>query len=240
MSTQPSSPASYPCPKNGCASSDPDWCSECGANMHPAAAQPAATAPASAATAVLCPDCGTPREGADQWCGVCRYNFTTGQSFSAEPIAAAPSSSASPPAPNPVAAAATAAPPADDDKALPGWPKGSWSVVIDFDPSIDPTLDAGKVTPRPQLTFPLDLPEMRIGRKNGKDHPELPIDDEAVSSRHAKISFTADGEPVILDLASTNGTSVNGAPATAGLAVALKSGDQITLGRWTRITIRRR
>ena len=204
--------------------------------MHPIAAQPAASAAASAATAMLCPDCGTPREGADQWCGVCRYNFTTGQSFSAEPVAAAaPADPAISKAPT---AAATAPPPADDHKVLAGWPKGAWSVVIDFDPSIDPTLDAGTVASRPQLTFPLDLPEMRIGRKNGKDHPELPIDDEAVSSRHAKISFTADGEPTLLDLASTNGTSVNGVPATAGLAVTLKSGDQITLGRWTRITIR--
>jgi hypothetical protein len=231
-----STASTYPCPKNGCTSSDPDWCSECGANMHPIAAQPAASAAASAATAMLCPDCGTPREGADQWCGVCRYNFTTGQSFSAEAVAAA--APADPKISEAPTAAAAVPPPADDHKVLAGWPKGAWSVVIDFDPSIDPTLDPGKVASRPQLTFPLDLPEMRIGRKNGKDHPELPIDDEAVSSRHAKISFTADGEPTLLDLASTNGTSVNGVPATAGLAVALKSGDQITLGRWTRITIR--
>ncbi|MGO9390525.1 FHA domain-containing protein [Rhodoblastus sp.] len=221
--------ATYPCPKNGCASTDPDWCSECGANMHPGAA------PASAATATLCPDCGTPRDAQDEWCGVCRYNFKAGKSFSPVTAASQLPVSADPPS------LPTGARTADVQKATTlGEPKGAWYVVIEFDASVDPGLDASQIAPRPTLTFPLDLAEMRIGRKGGRDHPELPLDDEGVSSRHAKISFTADGDPILLDLNSTNGTVVNDAPIAAGIPVALASGDVIKLGRWTRITVRAR
>jgi len=247
--------ATYPCPKNGCASTDPDWCSECGANMHPGAA-PAAPAANPTATAVLCPDCGTPRDGQGEWCGVCRYNFRTGLSYSPAPAASpppAPATNSAPsavpdiaptPAPEsaPVPAPKNAATrPADVQKANTlGEPKGAWYVVIEFDTSVDPGLDSASVAPRPTLTFPLDLAEMRIGRRGGKEHPELPIDDEGVSSRHAKISFTADGDPILLDLNSTNGTVVNDAPVTAGAPVALASGDVIKLGRWTRMIVRAR
>jgi hypothetical protein len=233
----------YPCPKNGCVSSDPDWCSECGANMHPTFGAEAAEA-ASSLAPTLCPDCGTPRDNADEWCGVCRYNFTTGRSYEASAAAPPPPPSPSPAPPTPmappVAAPGTAQRPTlDVDKALTiGAPKGSWRIVIDFDPSVDPSLDPTSVAPRPQMAFPLDLPEMRIGRRGAKDHPELPIDDEGVSSRHARISFTPGGEPVLLDLGSTNGTLLNGAPLVAGVPVALASGDVIVLGRWTRITVK--
>jgi pSer/pThr/pTyr-binding forkhead associated (FHA) protein len=77
-----------------------------------------------------------------------------------------------------------------------------------------------------------------IGRAGGKGHPEIPVEDEGVSSRHAKIIFDDAGEPSLLELGSTNGTRVNETIATPGLAVALKSGDQIVLGRWTRMTIK--
>jgi hypothetical protein len=185
---------------------------------------------------MLCPDCGTPRDGQDDWCGVCRYNFISGNSYSA-PAPAIPATPSNPPeAPTPSAAATTDATKANTI----GEPKGQWYVLIDFDPTIDPGLDPTAIKPRPQLTFPLDLPELRIGRKNSKEHPELPIDDEGVSSRHAKISFTADGDPILLDLASTNGTCINGAAINAGEPVALASGDLITIGRWTRITVKAR
>lgn len=241
--------AVYPCPKNGCSSTDPDWCSECGANMHPGA-QPSAPA-GSAATAVLCPDCGTPRDGQDEYCGVCRYNFKIGKSFSPAaasaptpaPVAGpAPPTAETPPAEAQLPAQAKETTrPADVASANAlGEPKGEWYVVIEFDPTVDPGLDAASVAPRPTLTFPLDLPELRIGRKGGKEHPELPIDDEGVSSRHGRISFTTEGDPILLDLNSTNGTSVNNAPIAAGVPVAIASGDVIRIGRWTRITVKAR
>jgi len=231
--------STYPCPKSGCASTDPDWCSECGAQMRPApvGALGATVVPTNSVTPMLCPDCGTPREG--EFCGVCRYNFETGQSYSAHP--AAPSVVAPSPAAKSAAPVPAATIPVTAEAALAlGAPKGNWSVIIDFDPSIDPMNEGATITPRPQLTFPLDLPEILIGRRNGKAHPEIPVDDEGVSSRHARISFTAEGNPVLLDLASTNGTAVNGGTVTPGVPTALASGDQIVIGRWTRITIKTR
>jgi hypothetical protein len=211
--------AVYTCPKSGCDSSDPDWCSECGASMHPAAggAPLAPAASAASAAPMLCPNCGTSRDNNGRFCGVCRYNFETGQSFA--------STGAPPPSP------AVPDPPA-------AGPKAAWTVFIDFDPAVDPTATPDISRPRPRLTFPLDLPELLIGRAGAKGHPEIPIEDEGVSSRHAKIIFDDAGEPSLLELGSTNGTRVNETIATPGLPVALKSGDQIVLGRWTRMTIK--
>jgi hypothetical protein len=240
--------SSYICPKNGCASDDPDWCSECGAHMHPEAQASAATQPGAASAApMLCPNCGTPRENNGRFCGVCRYNFETGQSYAA-PSAAA---TASPPTePSAIAAAADPPPPTDKSPtsgsatdptsifARGGIPKVPWAVFIDFDPTIDPTASPDIGHARPRLTFPLDLSELLIGRAGAKGHPDIPIEDEGVSSRHAKIIFSADGDPFLLELGSTNGTLVNGVAATAGLPAPLKSGDQIVIGRWTRITLK--
>ena len=224
--------AAYTCPKNGCSSDDPDWCSECGANMHPAVAVASTAAPASVAAApMLCPNCGTPRENNGRFCGVCRYNFETGESYSPSSAAPAPAAALAPAAaaapPDPIAAGADA-----------DAPKLSWAVFIDFDPTVDPTASPDISRPRPRLTFPLDLPEVLIGRAGAKGHPEIPVEDEGVSSRHAKIIFTDAGEPTLLELGSTNGTRVNDAVATPGLPVALKSGDQIVIGRWTRMTMK--
>jgi hypothetical protein len=241
--------SSYTCPKNGCASDDPDWCSECGAHMHPDAAQasaPSQPGTASAAT-MLCPNCGTPRENSGRFCGVCRYNFETGQSY-ATPAAAV---AASPPVEaSAIAVVAAPAPPAGkpsvsgsaaDPTAIltgGGMPKVPWAALIDFDPTIDPTASPDISHARPRLTFPLDLSELLIGRAGAKGHPDIPIEDEGVSGRHAKIIFSADGDPFLLELGSTNGTLVNGVAATPGLLAPLKSGDQIVMGRWTRITLK--
>lgn len=223
--------STYPCPKHGCASTDPDWCSECGAQMRPSPV--AASVVASAAAPMLCPDCGTPREVEGEFCGVCRYNFETGQSYS-------PSSAAAAAVVEVQAVPLAPPPPLTEPAIVVGMPQGQWIVVIDFDPSIDTATDAAPPVPRPQLIFPLELPEMMIGRRNGKSHPEIPVDDEGISSRHARISFNAEGQPMLLDLASTNGTVLNGTPLVPGAAAALASGDQIVIGRWTRITIKSR
>jgi DNA-binding CsgD family transcriptional regulator len=65
---------------------------------------------------------------------------------------------------------------------------------------------------------------MVVGRGMGVD---IQLDDDSVSRRHAQLSVV-DGEPVIEDLKSRNGTRVNGrviaAPAT------LSVGDRVCLG----------
>src|SRR5262245_23035371 len=79
--------ATYTCPK-GHQSTDPDYCSECGALIGPsmvAGATPAGSAPAPGPAA--CPDCGTPRTPGARFCEVCRHDFEAGASSGHMPSA---------------------------------------------------------------------------------------------------------------------------------------------------------
>lgn len=73
------------------------------------------------------------------------------------------------------------------------------------------------------VSVPLTGPVI-IGRSPDAD---LVIADDFVSGTHARIT-PAEGGPVIEDLGSTNGTIVNGQPATRPLQ--LSAGDVIELG----------
>jgi hypothetical protein len=75
---------SYPCPK-GHDSTDPDFCSVCGAKLQ-------ATTPEAA----VCPDCGGKREPpGGMFCEICGFNFATGAHGELKPAPPAP-----PPAPS--------------------------------------------------------------------------------------------------------------------------------------------
>ena len=74
------------------------------------------------------------------------------------------------------------------------------------------------------VTLPLDGP-LLIGRSPDAD---LVIADDFVSSTHARI-MPVEGGLVLEDLGSTNGTLVNGQPATRPLQIA--AGDIIELGQ---------
>lgn len=70
-----------------------------------------------------------------------------------------------------------------------------------------------------------DLPiPVTIGREEGNG---LRLNDERVSRYHAKVQFE-DGDVIITDLDSTNGTRVNG---TAVQIRRLRPGDQVSIGR---------
>jgi pSer/pThr/pTyr-binding forkhead associated (FHA) protein len=71
----------------------------------------------------------------------------------------------------------------------------------------------------------IDRARMNIGRRPGND---LVLDHLAVSGRHAAIDTTSEGS-FILDLGSTNGTSVNGQPIKKHM---LQDGDVIDLGKY--------
>ena len=43
---------------------------------------------------------------------------------------------------------------------------------------------------------------------------------------------------MLLDVGSTNGTRLNGVDVLPGVRTPLRDGDEITVGCWTRITIR--
>src|SRR5262249_51516444 len=67
--------ATFQCPK-GHTSTDPVYCSECGALIGPptvTSATAANTAPAHGPE--ICPDCQTPRTPGARFCEVCRYDF---------------------------------------------------------------------------------------------------------------------------------------------------------------------
>lgn len=76
-----------------------------------------------------------------------------------------------------------------------------------------------------QKELNIDRARLNIGRRPGND---LVLDHLAVSGRHAAIDTTSEGT-FILDLGSTNGTSVNGQPIKKHL---LHHDDVIEMGKY--------
>jgi|SRR5579871_6654013 len=212
----------------------------------------------------ICPDCGTPRSGSAKFCEVCRYNFET----QASGIGAPPPPTPAPPPPLPdrpnslpveaapvvtsplVADLPTAAVAAIGD-AIPATPQqgadaallAKWELHVVVDPSLytDPDPQLPCPVGEPERAFPLDFVENLIGRRSDRKdiHPEIPLNDPGVSHRHAKLLRQADGGFVLLDVGSTNGTHLNEVEVKPGVRTPLQEGDQITLGCWTRITLRK-
>jgi FHA domain len=165
---------------------------------------------------------------------VCRYDYQT-QAPGPPPVVVESAT----PAPEPVA---TPAP----EPAAPPVPTGhaEWEVTITVDPSLDSEPDP-EAPPPPDVgdrIFPIDLPEMLVGRRDDAHHirPEIPVIDPSVSRRHAHFLRLPEGRVAIVDLASANGTAVNGTGLVAGQRRELADGDVVTIGRWTRITVSRR
>jgi hypothetical protein len=236
--------------KNGHASDTDDYCSVCGVAIDPASSS--TSAPSSAAPpppANACPECGTPRTDLSaRYCEVCRHDFQAGSAppvvpaaangtnsaaaaFAATPIAPADPPNAPSVSDPPTAAPATTVPTATDE------------VVVTVDPTLDAEPDPSLPCPidEPEHRFPLDLPQLLIGRRDDRRdiHPEIPVRDPAVSHRHAQLLRLPDGSVAIRDLASTNGTFVNGNEIPPGTSYVLQPGDVITIGRWTKIVVAR-
>ncbi len=72
--------------------------------------------------------------------------------------------------------------------------------------------------------YPVDEKIISIGRKHGND---VQLNDLTISGRHALISSTSENEVTVEDLASTNGTLVNGNHISK---TPLKHGDIIQVG----------
>jgi len=256
------------CPRCGEISTSADLCSECGAPMAGAppavpAPQPApAPAPAPAAAAgspQTCPVCGEARPGPQaRYCDNCRYDFRDAKPFGAaappapapQPAAAAPPADTAAPgaggdAPAPQGAPVPEPAPVQTLTPLPAPPapdggSGRWEVVAAADPSLCQPGDPHPDDLRERI-FPVDFPENLIGRRADSQgtHPEIVIADPGVSKRHARINRKPDGTLELLDLASTNGTMLNGASIDANVPYPVKDGDEIVLGAFTRMKIRR-
>jgi hypothetical protein len=77
---------------------------------------------------------------------------------------------------------------------------------------------------KPGRAFPLRKDRVSIGRL---DESDIPLSDPGVSRRHAEV-HRRNGEYVVVDLGSTNGTMVN---ESAVSEHTLRPGDRITIGR---------
>jgi hypothetical protein len=212
------------CPA-GHASDESDYCSVCGAAIVAGAQRLTPTPPHPshrAPRAQACPVCGEARVAGARFCEVCRYDFVSG---------------AAGPPPKPVPAAAPAAPPAPVAATAS---TNRWQLVLTIDPSLDTEPDPAEGPPvEAERVFPVDLPEMLVGRRDDKQNirPAIPVHDPGASRRHARFLLGADGAVSLHDLASTNGTKLNGKEVVSGSVVPLKAGDEVTLGRWTRIKL---
>jgi ribosomal protein L37AE/L43A len=207
---------SFLCPK-GHQSTEPDYCSECGAKIVEAAAPP----DTAVAQDQRCPKCGTPREDlAIPFCEACGYNFVTGSGGAEQPIALPPEPAAVP---------------------LPPAAPTRWALTLAVDPSLrEPGSPEPPADFRP-FTFTLDEPSSLIGRKSVARaiNPEIPLTyDDAVSHRHALLQLSPDGQLQLRDIGSSNGTRLNGVDLKAMVDTPLKDGDEITLGHWSRISVK--
>ncbi|MDX3119326.1 FHA domain-containing protein, partial [Streptomyces scabiei] len=89
--------------------------------------------------------------------------------------------------------------------------------------------------------------QITIGRRRHStgETPDIdlsvPPEDPGVSHQHAVLVQQPDGGWAVVDQNSTNGTTVNGSeePIQPFVPVPLQDGDQVHVGAWTTITIRR-
>jgi hypothetical protein len=217
------------CP-SGHKSSQADFCSECGLEINPGSSAQSAPpdaskgqslAAASSGTKEQCPKCHTERDSATaQFCGVCGYDYISKQG--GEVIA---------PEPHAAPVLKTTAPQASAQTA-----PASGGARMDIRVSVDASKPNAPTGHAP-LTFSLFEEESLIGRRSSKVPQTVPIDDAAVSTRHALVIRRADGSYAVRDLNSMNGTTLNGKAVKAGADEPLKEGDVITVGEFTFITV---
>lgn len=226
-------PAPTMCP-NGHTSGDPEWCDTCGAPMSGASATVAAAPSTSppAIAPVSCPHCSAMNSADNLFCESCGYDFVTGQTpepAEAPPIVEEPGSSA------------------------PAAVPGGWVVVVEVDPAwhaLKGELADRPLPPASTSTVPLTQHASLVGRTSQSRglRPEIALDaDTAVSRRHAQLIVEAD-KLTVVDLSSTNGTFVldggvaptdASEPLAPGVSAVLDDGDQIFVGAWSRLTVRR-
>jgi hypothetical protein len=269
--------AQVTCPECHNTQAADDFCIKCGAEITPGAAILAPSAPAapsaSAAGATgahpeltACPDCAEARIPGARVCIVCRYNFETMQSFTADAVDpnAAPTAPVAPstaaPAAAPAPSAGTVVPVApivpDAPIVMPAPNGHRVEALIELDRSLDMVpndLDAFPSAVQP-VRYELGA-EMLVGRrrlhKNPPIIPNIPVDaDVYVSGRHATLRVRDDGAVTITPEPDTNGTFVRtvtdssvplkDVPYTEippGTTMVLEPTMVVSLGRWTKLTI---
>src|SRR5580698_4750514 len=196
------------CPK-GHPSSEPDFCSECGAKIQSAKS---VTTPAHSSSG-KCPDCEADRApDGSIFCEVCGYNFATG-AHGEVPIATT----------QPTSAPAIPTPPAASPAPLP---KG-WAVTVAVDPSLGASESPAPPVGVEPFAVSLDKPVSLIGRRSESRaiFPEIALNfDVAVSHRHALLQ-RVDSGLLLRDIGAANGTRLNGKDIASMVDTPLKDGD---------------
>jgi hypothetical protein len=210
-----------------------EYCDVCGLRLRGAQPQPASPQ----APVERCPNCGAAREG--RFCEVCGYDSALG------------------PPPEPASEVPPADVPATDAPQTPAAPRprgGSWTAVVRADRAwFEEVLrrngpDAGALqfpAFSTERRFVLDGPQLAIGRRSRSRGIEPEIDlsappvDPGVSALHALLVHRDDGGWEVVDLDSTNGTTVGDRsnPIPPNTPVRLADGDVVKVGAWTTITI---
>lgn len=237
---------SYECPK-GHISTDPDYCSECGAKIGKSSASSGVSnsSPLSPKSQEICPDCGTERVRNDRFCEVCRHDFLGGNTGTAEKVVAAQQPEV---APQP---AETEKKPEDKPPVNnPGLntvakndiviaDKLNIVISVDKDRLAQNLVESNIKPDSMDRTFPLDLDENLVGRRSADKgvYPEIEVNDPGVSRRQLKFIKQADGAFAVLELGSANGTEYNGAPLEAGINTLIKAGDEFAIGLWTTLKV---
>ncbi|ASU85861.1 phosphopeptide-binding protein [Nocardiopsis gilva YIM 90087] len=231
------------CPA-GHASAAGDFCDFCGIGI-PTPPYARRTEVAQAQRAENCPECGTPRAG--RFCEECGHDFSLADQTVASSLPITPPSE---PSSNHLAEPPRAISPVIKPEG------GLWHAVIMADPAyyqvmadrglLDPDVIRFPATPR-RRRVPLNKPEVYIGRRSTSRRvlPEIdlagPPEDPAVSHLHAVLLARPGGTWVVVDVGSTNGTTINGTddPIERDREVPLHDGDRIYVGAWTVITVQR-
>lgn len=230
------------CPR-GHSTVDEEYCDECGLAMNgaPAAASVAAVAPVAAPTmATTCPACDTPLDG--RFCEACGHD-----SLAAPPPRP---TTVAPPEPQPTPGPSGTVPSAPTSPAAKSW-TATVSADRKYYESViaigGPDADSIAFPPYcPDRFFPLNRKEITIGRHSATRgiHPDIdltgPPEDPGVSHLHAVLITQPSGELSIVDLGSSNGTTLNESTTSLrpNISHPLSEGDQIHLGAWTTITVR--
>ena len=171
----------------------------------------------------------TPHESdSGNFCEICGSNFLTSAK------GRDPRSNFPQPIKSPANIAATA-----PTQSPPAHAVSQWQATETIDPSLA-TPDSPTAPTQAPIVIELKQPTNPIGRTSQARaiHPEIPLDfDNAVSSRHAILTLAPDGSLVLRDIGSSNGTMLNGKQIATMADIPLASGDEITLGHWTRIKL---
>lgn len=215
-----------------------DYCDVCGEPIGAAATPTPVVATAPTAGERTCPNCGA--AGSGRFCEACGFDTALPPPpASAKPAAAqGPQAAATP--------QATAA----------AEPAGAWVAVIRADAAWYERSkerngpDIAAITfPAfyPERRFTLIGPEMLIGKRDDRNGiaPQIDLrlnpEDLGVSRSQAILRQTADGGWEVIDIGSTNGTTIDDAdtPLAEFAPAPVTDGTRIHIGAWTTITVTR-